>query len=100
MVGGTREANKPLGFGFDGLKTHVVSPTDIVYSSVNNIGTASVTLGYRSPGATSITPEFKTTFSTNQETGEYRVDVLPLRYELSQSDLYIPSQRLIMSKRS
>ena len=95
VVGGTREANKPLGFGFDGLKTHVASPTDIVYSSVNNIGTASVTLGYRSPGATSITPEFKTTFSTNQETGEYRVDVLPLRYELSQSDLYVPSQRLI-----
>ncbi len=95
VVGGTREADKPIGFGFDGLKTHTASPTDVIYTSVNNIGTASITLGYRSPGATSITPEFQTTFSTNIETGEYRVDLLPLNYEIGTDGVYIPSQRLI-----
>ncbi len=95
VVGGTREADKPIGFGFDGLKTHTASPTDVIYTSVNNIGTASITLGYRSPGATSITPEFQTTFSTNIETGEYRVELLPLNYEIGTDGVYIPSQRLI-----
>ena len=95
VVGGTREGDKPLGFGFDGVKTHTASPSDITYTSVNNIGTASVTFGYRSPGATNITPEFQTTFSTNNETGEYRIDILPLRYEVSREDVYLPSQPLV-----
>ena len=96
VVGGTREGNKPIGFGFDGQKTYQASPTaeEQIYTSVNNIGTASITLGYRSPGATTITPEFQTVFSTHNETGEYKADILPLRYELSQNDVYIPSQRL------
>ncbi|MGB1444839.1 MAG: LamG-like jellyroll fold domain-containing protein [Flavobacteriaceae bacterium] len=94
VVGGTIEGDKPLGFGYDGAQSFQVSSTspEIVYTSKNNIGTASVTLGYRQPGATSITDEYKSVFSTNSETGEFRVSLLPLRYELDQNDLYIPSQ--------
>ena len=94
VVGGSFESNKPLGFGFDGKKSYQENTTvpEEVYTSNNNIGTASITLGYRQPGVTSITPEYKTTFSTNQDTGEFRVNLLPLRYELNQRDLVIGSQ--------
>ncbi|MDA8917844.1 LamG domain-containing protein [Flavobacteriaceae bacterium] len=97
VVGGAVEANKPIGFGFDGAKSYSSTPTEdpYVYTSKNNIGTASVTFGYRSPGASSITPEFQTSFSTNVDTGEYKVSILPLNYELSQADVYIPSQLLV-----
>ena len=94
VVGGTIESNKPLGFGFDGTKSYQASSTaeSVIYTSKNNIGTASLTLGYRQPGVSSITDEYKTIFSTHSETGEFRVELLPLQYELNQSDLYIPSQ--------
>ena len=94
VVGGTIEAEKPLGFGFDGTQSYQASTTapEVIYSSKNNIGTASITLGYRQPGVTSITDEFKSVFSTNSETGEFRISLLPLRYELDQNDLYIPTQ--------
>lgn len=94
VVGGRVEGDKPLGFGFDGPKTYQSSPTaeSEIYTSENNIGTASITLGYRQPGVSSITDEYKTILSTHPETGEFRVDLLPLRYELDQNDLYIPSQ--------
>lgn len=97
VVGGAVEASKPIGFGFDGPKSYRPSPVDdpIIYTSKNNIGTASVTFGYRSPGASTITPEFQTSFSTNVETGEFKVDILPLNYEIAQTDVYIPSQRLV-----
>ncbi|MGC6480489.1 MAG: LamG-like jellyroll fold domain-containing protein [Flavobacteriaceae bacterium] len=95
VVGGTTEAEKLLGFGLDGVASYQESPTseEIIYSSQNNIGTASITLGYRQPGVTTITNEYKTSFSTNVETGEFRVQLLPLKYELDQNDLYIPSQQ-------
>ncbi|MGC6402695.1 MAG: LamG-like jellyroll fold domain-containing protein, partial [Flavobacteriaceae bacterium] len=94
VVGGTYESEKPIGFGFDGPKTFQVSSTadPIVYTSNNNIGTASITLGYRGPGATTITNEFKTTIGTNSQTAEFRVALLPLVYELNQNDLVIESQ--------
>ena len=95
VVGGSVEADKPIGFGFDGPKSYRPSAIDdpIVYTSKNNIGTASVTFGYRSPGASTITPEFKTSFSTNVDTGEFKVYILPLNYEVAQADVFIPSQR-------
>ena len=40
-------------------------------------------------------PEFQTTFSTTNETGEYRIEILPLRYEVSREDVYLPSQPLV-----
>lgn len=97
VVGGTVESSKPIGFGFDGEQSYRPSAVDdpVVFTSVNNIGTASVTFGYRSPGANTITPEFQTSFSTNVDTGEYRVSILPLTYEVTSSDVYIPSQRLV-----
>ena len=94
VVGGAVEGDKPLGFGFDGEKSYQASPTAEaeIYTSKNNIGTASITLGYRQPGVSSITDEYKTIISTHPDTGEFRVNLLPLRYELDQNDLDIPSQ--------
>lgn len=94
VVGGSVESSKPLGFGYDGEKSYQVSSTAPIeiYTSKNNIGTASITLGYRQPGVSSITDDYKTIFSTHPDTGEFRIDLLPLQYELNQNDLYIPSQ--------
>ena len=92
VVGGTVQAERTIGFGWDGKKTYPyldaqgVSRTKI-YTSENNIGTATVTLGYLPTGATSVTPEYRTTFSTNAESGEYRIALLPLNYLLAQNDL-------------
>ncbi|MEC5165714.1 hypothetical protein RCH18_001446 [Flavobacterium sp. PL11] len=92
VVGGTVQADRTIGFGWDGKKTYSyidaqgVSRTKI-YSSENNIGTAALTLGYLPVGATSVTPEYKTNFQTNAQSGEYRVSLLPLNYLLAQSDL-------------
>lgn len=95
VVGGTEQGDKILGLGSSGVQSYQESPTseEIVYTSQNNIGTASITLGYRQPGVTTITNEYKTTFSTNAESGEFRLSLLPLIYELDQNDLYIPSQQ-------
>lgn len=92
VVGGMAQAEKPIGFGFDGRKTYTYKDAaeierKIIYTSENNIGTAQLTLGYLPSGATSITPEYKTNIRTNSETGEYRVKLLPLNYILSQNDL-------------
>lgn len=96
VVGGTAQADKTIGFGYDGKKTYNykdatgVSKTT-VYTSENNIGKAQLTLGYLPTGATSVTPEYKTSFITNVQTGEYRVSLLPLSYMLSQNDLHFTS---------
>jgi hypothetical protein len=92
VVGGTVQADKEIGFGWDGKKTYAykdangVSQTT-VYTSENNIGTATLTLGYMPTGATSVTPEYKSSFTTNAQSGEYRVSLLPLNYLLSKNDL-------------
>jgi hypothetical protein len=96
VVGGTVQAEKKIGFGYDGKKTYAYKDADgvnrtIVYTSENNIGKAQLTLGYLPTGATSVTPEYKTTFATNIETGEYRVSLLPLNYMLSKNDLIFTS---------
>jgi hypothetical protein len=96
VVGGTKEAEKTLGFGFDGTKTYPYKDAgdidrSIIYTSLNNIGKARMTLGYLPAGATSVTPEYRTSFETNIQTGEYRVKLLPLNYLLAQNDLIFTS---------
>lgn len=96
VVGGTVQADKKIGFGYDGKKTYSYKDANGVsrtttYTSENNIGMAQLTLGYLPNGATSITPEYKTTFTTNSETGEYRVALLPLNYLLPKNDLLFTS---------
>lgn len=99
VVGGSVEAAKIVGFGEDGLKT--VSAKDaagnsktIDVSARNTIGVASFTLGYAPVGA-SVTPYTKSKFSTNVTSGEYRVALLPLQYELKSEDLIIPKNSSI-----
>ena len=92
VAGGLAQAEKTIGFGFDGKKTYTYKDAagiqrNIVYTSENNIGTAQLTLGYLPSGATSITPEYRTSIRTNSETGEFRAKLLPLSYLLSQNDL-------------
>ncbi len=96
VVGGTIQADRKIGFGYDGKKTYSYNDANgvsrsTVYTSENNIGKAQLTLGYLPTGATSVTPEYKTTFLTNIETGEYRVSLLPLSYMLSKNDLTFTS---------
>lgn len=106
VTGGQKELNKPIGFGYNGAFTvnkpakPGATPEQMVVSSVNNIGTAQISLGYRQPNVVGALPAaFKTTFSTNSVTGEYKIDLLPLRYELSRSDVYIASQQLSTMQR-
>ncbi|PQJ75198.1 LamG-like jellyroll fold domain-containing protein [Polaribacter gangjinensis] len=92
VVGGKIESDKTIGFGFDGKKTFTYNDTSgaeitTTYTSINNIGSAQLTLGYMPVGANSITNEYKTSFTTNNETGEFRVNLLPLSYIISQNDL-------------
>ncbi|MNK06805.1 hypothetical protein D3C87_247070 [compost metagenome] len=96
VVGGTAQADKTIGFGYDGKKTYNYRDANgvsrsTVYTSLNNIGKAQLTLGYLPTGATSVTPEYRTSFPTNIETGEYRVSLLPLSYMLSQNDVHFDS---------
>ncbi|WP_406682777.1 T9SS type A sorting domain-containing protein [Seonamhaeicola sp. MEBiC1930] len=86
VAGGSVEAQKPIGFGENGLfeapyidgngnnKTFVVS-------SKNNIGIANMILDYAPVGA-NVTPYTQFNFQTNDASGEYRIDVLPLNYEI------------------
>jgi len=98
VVGGTAEADQTIGFGENGKKSATYVDANGVtqttnYTSVNNIGVARLTLGYMPAGATSVTPEYKTKFETNSQTGEFRVKLLPLNYVLSQNDLVFKSGR-------
>ncbi len=94
VVGGSVEAAKEIGFGENGLFEKTVTGTNgnetITISSKNNIGVADITLGYK-PGGSAVTEFTKFNFKTNKETGEYRVELLPLDYELKASDISIPS---------
>ncbi|WP_104808213.1 LamG-like jellyroll fold domain-containing protein [Polaribacter filamentus] len=96
VVGGQIETAKPIGFGFDGTKTYNYTDDEgidrsIEYTSKNNMGVANITLGYMPTGSASITPEYETTFTTNGETGEFRVSLLPLSYTLEKSNLTFKS---------
>lgn len=91
VVGGSREASKPIGFGFNGPHTYafpiVGAPDSLVtLSSSNNIGVAALTLTYLPFGGTPGIGELKYKFETHPLTGEYKVNVLPLSYTLDQVD--------------
>ena len=92
VVGGSVQSQQTIGFGDNGKKVYNytdaagVSQSEL-YTSINNIGVAQLTLGYMPVGASAVTPEYKTSFKTNAETGEFRVKLLPLYYNLSQNDL-------------
>ncbi len=92
VVGGTVQSQQTIGFGDNGKKIYSYKDAagvsqSAVYTSINNIGVAKLTLGYMPVGASTVTPEYKTSFQTNAETGEFRVKLLPLYYNLSQNDL-------------
>lgn len=91
VVGGTREAEKPIGFGFGGTvqETYDVGTDEertVDISSVNNIGQAEITLNHLPFGGTPGIGELTHTFTTNEETGEYKVDLLPLSYTIDQTN--------------
>lgn len=96
VVGGSVEAGKKIGFGENGLRRQMVSTNSIggtrtvEVSAKNNIGLAKFVLGYK-PGGSATTPYTRCSFSTNKTSGEYRMALLPLRYELLAQDLTIPT---------
>ena len=90
IVGGTREAEKPVGFGYAGtLQETYHAGTDqeqtVDISSINNIGQATVTLSYLPFGGTPGIGELEYSFTTHPETGEYKVELLPLSYTIDQT---------------
>ena len=97
VVGGVREAEKPIAFGFDGpVKETYNTGTDeertVDISSVNNIGQAILTLSYIPYGGSPGIGELEYSFDTNPETGEYKVNVLPLNYTIYMDNgIRIPS---------
>jgi hypothetical protein len=101
VVGGSVEAAKKIGFGENGLLTKQVTDADgntinLEISAKNNIGKAQFTLGYAPAGAP-VTPYTKSSFNTNSASGEYRVSLLPLQYELEAGNLTIPTSSPLIS---
>ncbi|WP_055442805.1 LamG domain-containing protein [Lacinutrix himadriensis] len=83
VVGGSVEPQKPIGFGGQGTYAPTYTDADGMdqtyeVSSKNNIGTATITLEYQP------FDETRFVFETNAETGEYRKDILPINYTISQ----------------
>ncbi len=92
VVGGADQADEVIGFGDTGTKTHTYLDDNRVsrsinYTSVNNIGQATLTLGHMPAGSSTVTPSYTTTITTNIQTGEFRKKLLPLNYNLSQNDV-------------
>ncbi|WP_298545987.1 LamG-like jellyroll fold domain-containing protein [uncultured Aquimarina sp.] len=89
VVGGAVEAQKSIGFGQDGTFETTITDGEgedqtVTISAKNNIGKAEIILGYAPIGG-NVTPYTRTIFNTNNETGEYRIDMLPLNYEINQT---------------
>lgn len=99
-VGGSVEAEKPIGFGAKGLFSQMYTDADgfeqeQVISAVNNVGRAEITLEY-SPGGNPPSEETRVRFTTNPASGEYRVKVLPLAYQINQiNGVRIPSNPVL-----
>lgn len=92
VVGGAIQADQVIGFGDTGKKTYTYLDDNKVsrsidYTSINNIGQATLTLGHMPAGSSTVTPEYRTTITTNLQTGEFRKRLLPLSYNLSQNDV-------------
>lgn len=91
VVGGTIESAKPIGFGSSGSLKEIYNPgtpeeQTLDISSINNIGQATITLSYLPFGGTPGIGELEHTFTTNEETGEYKVSLLPLSYTIDQTN--------------
>jgi hypothetical protein len=85
VVGGKNEFEKPIGFGFDGLNTYInnegeTDETTEIISSTNNIGVAEITF----KGDVNSTTLDKI-ITTNSETGEYKVDLIPYQYTIDKT---------------
>ncbi|WP_298782320.1 LamG-like jellyroll fold domain-containing protein [uncultured Polaribacter sp.] len=81
VVGGSVEAAKPIGFGYDGYVEHVFNEgeddeTKEAVSAINNIGQATIKLSHEA-GDIIIT--------TNAESGEYRRELAPLLYTIEKT---------------
>lgn len=92
VVGGAVEAQKEIGFGQDGIFEEAYTDangniTNETISSLNNIGEANITFNY--PDHDKVQPETKFTFQTNIDTGEFRVEVLPITYSYKSTDINI-----------
>ncbi|MCH9659793.1 MAG: LamG domain-containing protein, partial [Bacteroidetes bacterium] len=86
VVGGAVEAQKAIGFGENGIHTINYTANDgssktARVSSKNNIGVANITLDYTPIGG-SVTDYTRFNFQTNSDSGEYRVELMPLNYEI------------------
>lgn len=89
VVGGTIQAEKTTGLGENAAFveksiTDAEGKTQTIQASAkNNIGVAKLTLGYKPPSG-EVNNETRFSFTTNEASGEYRVAVMPLKYELNQ----------------
>ncbi|AZQ64177.1 T9SS type A sorting domain-containing protein [Flammeovirga pectinis] len=89
VVGGQVEAEKLIGFGFDGIKEvdffHTADSSEtVVISSTNNLGTAKITFDYLPYGADPATGYLSTSFYTNNKTGEYKAELIPINYIINE----------------
>ncbi|WP_114752467.1 LamG-like jellyroll fold domain-containing protein [Pleomorphovibrio marinus] len=96
VVGGSVEAEKPIGFGGDGIRVETYLDSEgfereQIISAINNIGQAELVFAH-SAGGSNPTENTMHRFSTHPESGEFRTKVLPLQYEINQlTGLRIPS---------
>ncbi len=86
VVGGSVESQKAIGFGENGLfevsyEDNQGNTKTVVVSSKNNIGVSNITLDY-TPTQGSVTDYTRFNFQTNNDSGEYRIDIMPLNYEI------------------
>jgi hypothetical protein len=78
VVGGSIEAAKPIGFGGSGVIHTFIEGNRVNVSAVNNIGQAIIILNHGNP-VRSIE------ITTNEDSGEYRKELAPLNYIISES---------------
>ncbi len=96
VVGGSVEAEKPIGFGGEGIRIERYLDREgveieQVISAINNIGLAELVLEHL-PGGNNPTEETRHRFHTHPASGEFRIKVLPLPYEINHlHGLRIPS---------
>lgn len=94
VTGGKTESEKELGFGTNGLYEHkytvlekgnIVDKQEII-SSKNNIGKANVTFK-----ANKRDNALDVVVKTNEETGEFKVDLVPFIYHVKKGDINVVS---------
>lgn len=91
VVGGKKEFEKPIGFGFNGKRTYTNfedTENELVetVSANNNIGVAQITF----KGDIN-SNDFDKIVVTNTETGEFKVDLIPYQYQIVQNGITIPT---------